>query len=246
MTTAPRYTPEQFERLVLLLAAHFFTRTDMVAARMSWGRPHPIEGGEEFLALLRAHVMGPAAPKATARYRNRTGSLKVESGWYRLGSYTPDADGLTGWACLDFDGSDHADGLVDPQAAVLAAWHACADRGIAAHIERSGGGKGWHLWILFAEPVPAADARRLAFAVAPAGCTLVSGRHADAQHNRGIEVFPKQDRIRGNGLGNLVWLPFWAEAPAGANAFYRQDDAGQLVRLPDGGLAQGPGWVCGL
>jgi hypothetical protein len=229
-----RYSPEQAERLVALLRDHFFTRTDLASAFMSWGKPHPVDGGEYLQALLEAHVNGQTGPKAVVRFTNRDNSTKVASGWYRVGTHTPDTDGNTRWLCVDFDGADHADGLVDPDAAVLSAYQACADLGVAAHIERSGGGHGWHLWVLFSEPVPAADARRLAQAVVPADLPLVSGRTADPRVNRGIEVFPKQDRTKKKGFGNFVWLPLWSEAPEGANQFYRVEDGGNLARfLPD-------------
>ena len=224
MTSSSRQAPEQAQHLVELLRARFFTRTDIVAARMPWGKPHPIEGGGTLDQLLDAHVQGPAAPRSVARYTNRRGATKLEKGRFRIGSYTPDAKGKTRWLCLDFDGADHADGLVDPKAAVLEAHRTCSELGVPAHIERSGGGKGWHLWVFFDELVSAKDARQLAWHVAPDDQLLVSGRLADARVNRGIEVFPKQDRVRKKkGFGNLVWLPFWSEAPEGANAFYRLD-----------------------
>ena len=234
MTNAPRYTPEQATRLVALLRDHFFTRTDIASAFMPWGKPHPVSGGEYLQALLKSHVIGQTGPKAVARLVKRDNSTQVTSGRYRVGTYTPDADGNTRWLCVDFDGSDHSDGLVDPEAAALATRRACAALGVAAHLERSGGGIGWHLWVLFAEPVPATDARRLAQAVVPTGLPLVSGCSADPRANRGIEIFPKQDRIRENGYGNLVWLPLWSEAPAGANQFYRTEEGGSLAPfVPD-------------
>jgi hypothetical protein len=229
-----RYSPEQAERLVALLRDHFFTRTDLASAFMSWGKPHPVDGGEYLDALIEAHVIGQTGPKAVTRYVNRENSTKVSSGWYRVGTYTPDADGNTRWLCVDFDGSDHADGLVEPEAAAITAWQACRDLGIAAHLERSGGGHGWHLWVLFSESVPAVDARRLAMAVVPSDLPLVSGRLADPTVNRGIEVFPKQERARKNGFGNFVWLPLWSEAPEGANQFYRSVEGGGLAPyVPD-------------
>lgn len=62
-------------------------------------------------------------------------------------------------------------------------------RGIA--IEFSGG-KGYHVWVVFADYVEAADLRRLGRAVL--GITAIK-----------CEVFPKQDRVKD--LGNLVKLP---------------------------------------
>ena len=225
MSQVVSMSSEEASRRVDLLKTAFFTRTDFVAAFMPWGKPHPIEATDHLDALLLAHVMGSAAPKAVARYSNRKGGTKVEKGHYRIGSYTPDSKGLTKWLCLDFDGDGHADGLVDPKAALIEALHACQGMGIRVHIEQSGGGKGWHLWVVFSEPVKAKDVRALALFIVPKDQPLVSGRLADARVNRGIEVFPKQDRIRKKrGFGNLVWLPLWSGAPTGANRFYELED----------------------
>jgi len=228
-------TLDQGRALVALFKAHFFTRTDKVAAKMPWGKPHPIEGGDNFDGLLLAHVLGEGGPKGKARYGNRKGSTKVEAGYYRIGSYTPDEEGLTRWLCLDFDGgAEHADSLADPQGAVISAHRACTDLSLPSYVERSGGGKGFHLWVLFAEPVPAKDARRLGMAIAPKDAPLVAGSCADARRACGIEVFPKQDKIKKkSGYGNLVWLPWWSEAPDGANEFHRLEGNGLVPFTPE-------------
>jgi hypothetical protein len=234
MTSPPKLSPEQGAALARLLRSRFFSRTDHLAALMPWNDPHPIEGGEHLDALLLAHVLGDAAPSAVARYHNRKGALKLEKGHYRLGSYAPDGEGNTVWFCLDFDGPGHAEPLADPQAAVVQAWRNAAGLGMPAYIEQSGSGKGWHLWVFFAQPVSARDARRLALLVAPAGLPLANGGEASARGNRGIEVFPKQEKHRKKkGLGNLVWLPLWAGAPEGANQFYRLDGDALQPYLPD-------------
>jgi hypothetical protein len=224
VTGSATTTQEQAARIVELLKAHFFTRTDKVAAFMPWDSPHPIEAGDELEALLLAHVMGETAPKAVARYSNRKGATKVEKGRYRIGSYTPDAKGKTRWLCLDFDGGGHADGLVDPEAAVLLTHEQCRSLGLQTYLECSGGGKGWHLWVFFSEPMPAKEVRKFAHLLVPRDQPLASGRFADARVNRGIEVFPKQNKIKKEGYGNLVWLPFWSKAPEGANQFYHVVD----------------------
>jgi len=228
-------TSEQARALVVLLKGHFFTRTDKIAARMSWGKPHPIEGGDNLDGLLLAHVLGEEGPKGKVRYSNRKGSTKVEAGRYRIGSYTPDEEGLTRWFCLDFDGgADHADSLADPQSAVIAAHRGCTALTLPSYIERSGGGKGFHLWVFFSEPIPAKDARRLGMSIAPKDAPLVAGSCADARRACGIEVFPKQDKIKKkSGYGNLVWLPWWSEAPDGANEFLRLEGDRLVSFTPD-------------
>jgi len=234
MSSTSPVSPKRAEQRIALLEKHFFTRIDMVAALMAWGSPHPVEGGAGLRALLTAHVMGSDAPTAVVRYSNRRGDTKVEKGRYRIGSYTPDVKGLTRWLCLDLDAHDHADGLRDPDLAVRRNHAVFQSLGIPSYIEQSGGGKGWHLWVFFSEPVSAKDVRRLAHLAAPRDLPLVSGRLVDARVNRGIEVFPKQNKIKKKrGFGNLLWLPFWAGAPSGANSFYAEENDKLLPFEPE-------------
>lgn len=58
------------------------------------------------------------------------------------------------------------------------------------------GSKGYHFWLCYEEPVPAAEARALGKAIV-----------ARADLSPGTEVFPKQDTIGADGFGNLVKLP---------------------------------------
>ena len=234
MTDSKSPVLTELDRKVALLRSCFFNREDQVAAFMPWDRPHPIQAGDNLEALLRAHVEGESAPKAVARYCNKKGGTKVEKGWYRIGSYAPDADGNTRWLCLDFDGVGHSEPLQDPQVAAIDAWRNSRDLGVPAYVERSGGGNGWHLWVFFSQPVKARDARRLGIAIAPSNAPLGNGGEASARSNRGIEVFPKQDRHRKKkAMGNLLWLPFWHGAPEGANQFHRLEGNTLVPYLPD-------------
>jgi len=234
MSQEPRTSPADVDQKVALLRSRFFNREDQVAAFMRWDRPHPIQAGDDLDALLRAHVEGESAPKAVARFRSRKGGMKVEKGWYRIGSYAPDADDKTRWLCLDFDGPGHSEPLQDPQGTAVQALRNAEAMGLPAYLERSGGGNGWHVWVFFEEPIPARDARKLGAAIAPTGALLANGGEASARSNRGIEVFPKQERHRKKkGLGNLLWLPFWHGATEGANQFHRLDGDTPVPFLPD-------------
>ncbi|MBI5545156.1 MAG: hypothetical protein HY901_14800, partial [Deltaproteobacteria bacterium] len=110
----------------------------------------------------------------------------------------------------------------------LAAQDAFAARGLPAFLERSGGGKGWHLWCFFETPILAAAAQSLGRALAPRNVPLANGGVADARAIKGIEVFPKQPKIRQDGLGNLLWLPWWHGAPEGSNQFFQRGADGKL------------------
>jgi len=219
------------DHCVELLQHYFFSRTDKVAFRTSYGKPHPADAGESLVDLLTAHVRGKDVPPVTVHYRNGNGE-ENRTGHFRIGSYTPNSDGLTKWLCIDFDGgSDHPNGLIDPRQAVLLSQQRANDYGIPAYIECSGGGSGWHLWIFFDPMVPAFFSRQLGLLLCPTGMPLANGEFADASVNRGIEVFPKQAKIKPEGFGNLLWLPWWHHAKPGGNEFYVQSMLGRFDPL---------------
>ncbi len=227
------------EQYADLLRSYFLNRSDIVAVNPGgdWNKPLPVKGEDYLDALIRSHLTGEPAP---IHYTNRQGKTRVNKGKVRLGFYTPTPEGMTRWGCLDFDGKGHADALKDPKAAVIAAHSRATELGVPATIERSGGGHGYHLWVFFDEPLPAKSVRRLLLAIAPHDLPLVSGGVANPGRNKGVEVFPKQDgplKPRGKKkrppLGNLVWLPFWKDAPDGANRFYRIENGDLSPYEPD-------------
>ncbi|MCK9409854.1 MAG: DEAD/DEAH box helicase [Bacteroidetes bacterium] len=88
--------------------------------------------------------------------------------------------------------------------------------GIELYIERSRSGNGAHLWIFFAEPIPASSARQL-------GSLILT--HALAQHHLlGFEsydrFFPNQDTLPKGGFGNLIALPLQRECRKKGNSVF--------------------------
>ena len=120
----------------------------------------------------------------------------------------------TRWVCFDFD--QHVDDT--GQVTGLSAPMACARKykaklesyGLHPYVEISGGGRGAHVWVFFDQPVEAATARQLRHVLEPE-------QMVDGTMSSKLEVFPKQDTIEPEGFGNLVWLPFWGQAPGGIN-----------------------------
>ena len=96
-------------------------------------------------------------------------------------------------------------------------------------MESSGSATGWHIWVFFEHPVRAAKVRKLLFAAIPTNLLLHSGVSADAEANKGLEVFPKQDHIPEDGVGNPVWLPWHHAAKPGGNQFHRLNQDGDIV-----------------
>ena len=77
---------------------------------------------------------------------------------------------------------------------------AARNDGFQMAIERSFSGNGAHLWLFFNEEVPASKARELAFAFIDKACEnskTVSLKSYD-------RIFPTQDSVSENGLGNLI------------------------------------------
>ncbi len=80
---------------------------------------------------------------------------------------------------------------------------ACRSKAVPAALERSRSGNGGHVWIFFAEPVPAAVARRL-------GALLLTDtmeRNPDIGFRSYDRFFPSQDTVPAGGFGNLIALP---------------------------------------
>lgn len=73
------------------------------------------------------------------------------------------------------------------------------------------GGKGFHFWYFFSEPVPAPLARSVLQGV----CQVL----APDLSCFNLEVFPKQDQLAGKGLGNLVKLPLGVHRATGRPSF---------------------------
>jgi len=174
--------------------------------------------------MVLAHLTG--THQAAITYTTSRGAVKTFAGIPRLGSYTPGLDNLTRWGCIDFDAGEHKDALANPQAVAVDTMATLQAMGVPSFLERSGGGAGFHVWVFFADPVQAYDIRRLLFGSVSAQGVLVDGRAANPKKGLGVEVFPKQDALdTTKRTGNMVWLPWWSEAPDGANQFYRPNES---------------------
>jgi len=110
-----------------------------------------------------------------------------------LGVYPLLPDNTTWFLAVDFD----RDGAWED---ALAVGRACLLREVPAYLERSRSGVGVHVWIFFSAPLPAYKARDL-------------GRLLEAESRGSLDrFFPRQDRHKGKGVGNLIALPMQRHA----------------------------------
>ena len=96
---------------------------------------------------------------------------------------------------------------------------ACRSKGVPAALERSRSGNGGHVWIFFAEPVPAAVVRRL-------GAHLVTEtmeRNPDIGFESYDRFCPSQDTVPTGGFGNLIALPLQHGPREGGNSLFLND-----------------------
>ncbi len=88
--------------------------------------------------------------------------------------------------------------------------------GLAAYIERSRSGNGGHVWVFFEEAYPCHKSRAIGLEVARKVLNL-SAFDKEASFDR---LFPSQDVITKNGLGNLIALPFQGASVKDGNTIF--------------------------
>jgi hypothetical protein len=93
-------------------------------------------------------------------------------------------------------------------------------KGVPVAIERSRSGNGAHAWIFFAEPIPAAEARRLGALL----ITATMDRCPDIGFDSYDRFFPSQDTMPAGGFGNLIALPLQNKPRENGNSVFLDDD----------------------
>lgn len=121
--------------------------------------------------------------------RHLTGEITV-------GVYPLLADDRCHFLAVDFDEDTWRE---DAQAVM----QTCRLNDLPAALEISRSGNGAHLWLFFATPVPARDARRLGAALISATCA----RSRQLKLTSYDRLFPSQDTMPKGGFGNLIALP---------------------------------------
>ncbi len=130
-----------------------------------------------------------------------------------VGVYPLLFDDTCRFLAVDFDGENWAQD-------VLAFKQICRDFDVPVALERSRSGNGGHAWLFFADPVSAADARRLG--------TLLLTRAMNRRPEIGFasydRLFPSQDTMPRGGFGNLIALPLQRQARERGNSVFVDDE----------------------
>ena len=92
----------------------------------------------------------------------------------------------------------------------------CIAKGIPAALERSRSGNSGHVWIFFAEPIPARTARQLGAAIV----TETMERRPEIGFASYDRFFPSQDTMPIGGFGNLIALPLQRRAREHGNSVF--------------------------
>ena len=176
------------------LARHFFqlqNRSDVHGAYLPISARRPnTRSGRPMLSYTSAAALTEAMLVRHFEGRDR-GDL--------VGLHVSSPEETCRWVVVDVDAHDEA---ADPAAnwkMALAACHAAEGLGLDVLLQDSNGKGGYHLWIVFDDPVAMADACRL-------GKWLVRD-HADFGFIKAPETFPKRPGLSGKRIGNWVRLP---------------------------------------
>lgn len=132
---------------------------------------------------------------------------------FTIGVYPMLPDETCWFLAVDFDKSAWAD---DARAFL----DTCASFGVPAAIERSRSGNGGHVWIFFAEALPARQARRFGSFM----LTETMERRPEVGLDSYDRFFPNQDTMPSGGLGNLIALPLQRVPRSKGNSVFVNGD----------------------
>ena len=129
-----------------------------------------------------------------------------------IGVYPMLTDETCRFLAADFDKKSWRDD-------VAAFLETCRIKNIPAAVERSRSGNGGHVWIFFAEPVPAGLARRLGARI----LTETMERAPELGFDSYDRFFPNQDTMPAGGFGNLIALPLQRRPREAGNSVFLDD-----------------------
>ena len=118
------------------------------------------------------------------------------AGKHTIGIYPLLSDDHCHFLAVDFDKADWREDA-------LSFMQSCGELSLPSALEISRSGNGAHVWIFFAEAVPAKDARQLGAILISHTCTRIR-QLSLTSYDR---LFPNQDSMPRGGFGNLIALP---------------------------------------
>jgi superfamily II DNA or RNA helicase len=199
-----RSSPEEKIRLFNSL---FKGRTDVYAVRyIKDGKPGYAPARE-----FNQEKQSNEKPQENRRLLPLSGQVLFNhlSGKKTIGIYPLLLDETCSFLALDFDKKNW-------QEDVLAFVQVCESLNVPVNIERSRSGNGAHVWLFFAEKIPATIARKLG--------TALLNKALEKRHEIGFDsfdrMFPNQDTLPKGGFGNLIALPLQLESKKAGNSVF--------------------------
>lgn len=142
-----------------------------------------------------------------------------------LGIYPLLKDTTCKLIALDFDEGNWMDEM-------LSVYHMAQRYCIESVMERSQSGYGGHLWIFFQDAIPATKARNLGKLL----LKMAMKENKTLQISSFDRMFPNQDYISDEGIGNLIALPLQYDAFQKGNSVFI-NEVGQMIENPIGYLS---------
>ncbi len=173
----------------------------LVNRRDVWGQYTGKPGPNKALTLPQKSMRGSGDMVTLDKLTRHFGSLRRN---HLIGLHAQSADGRCKWLAIDID-------LHDPEAleaeeaaarnfaSARAWWEMLVARGYDPLLFDSNGAGGFHLWVLFAEPVPMADAHGFGQDIADQW----EAKNLDVRP----ETFPKSEKLADDKLGAWLRLP---------------------------------------
>lgn len=150
-----------------------------------------------------------------------------------IGIYPMLSNETCNFLVFDFDNHE-SDNLLDDDANTGNGWveevnsmrMICMQNDVDVLVERSRSGKGAHIWIFFAEPIPASTARKFGDALLTKSAESVNQKTFQSYDR----MLPAQDHMPAGGLGNLIALPLQGKALREGNSAFIDEN---WIACPD-------------
>ena len=135
-----------------------------------------------------------------------------------IGVYPMLPDETCRFLVFDFDAKEYnTNDLIRDVSAIRGT---CSEHEINLAIERSRSGKGIHLWIFFAENIPASTARKFGSSL----ITYTMNKHHELPFKTYDRLIPTQDSLPKGGFGNLIALPLQKDPRKQDNSVFIDDN----------------------